>query len=446
MAIELKQGLDLPMSGRPVQDIREGPAIRRVGLIGDDYNGLRPSLQVEVGDRVRKGQALFSDKRNPGVLFTSPVAGTIAAIHRGEKRKFLSIEIDIDGQEQVEFKPTAGIGELTRDNVQKRLVESGLWTALRTRPFSRVPALDTEPNSLFVTAMDTNPLAADPELIISQQKEAFTAGLQVLSKLTRGKTYVCTRFDSRIPDRKIPNVEFEQFQGPHPAGLVGTHIHFLDPVSANKMVWWIGYQDVIAVGHLFTTGELSVERVISVAGPKVKQPGLYRTILGASLDELVADNRTDGHLRLISGSVLCGRKSESPTGYLGRYHNQVAVLEEGTEREFLNWQKPGADKFSLTPVYLGSWLKGKLFPFTTSTGGSKRAMVPIGTYEKVMPLRMLPTQLLRALLVGNTDQAQGLGCLELDEEDLALCTYVCPGKYDYGSVLRESLQLIEKEG
>jgi Na+-transporting NADH:ubiquinone oxidoreductase subunit A len=446
MAIELKQGLDLPISGQPIQDIKPGPQIKKVGMIGDDYIGLRPSMLVAVGDSVKRGQVLFTDKKNPGVQYTAPVAGEVTAINRGEKRKFESIEFAVRGNDQVSLASFNALGDLTRDQVQELLVASGLWVALRTRPFSRVPVLNTEPNSLFVTAIDTNPLAADPELIISQKKDYFVAGLQVLSKLTRGKTFVCTRFDSRIPDKKIPNVEYEQFKGPHPAGLVGTHIHYLDPVGSKKVVWHIGYQDVIAVGQLFMTGELNCERVISVAGPVVKSPGLYTTTLGACLDDLVGANLTGSNNRVVSGSVLSGRKTATGKNYLGRYHNQVSALAEGNEREFLGWQKPGFDKYSVTRVYGGSWLKNKLFPFTTNTGGSKRAMVPIGSYERVMPLRMLPTQLLRALLVRNTDQAQSLGCLELDEEDVALCTYVCPGKYDYGSVLRENLSTIEKEG
>lgn len=446
MAIELKLGMDLPISGQPVQDIKPGPAITRVGIVGDDYVGMRPSMQINVGDSVRKGTVLFSDKKTPGVLYTSPVAGTVTAINRGEKRKFESLEIQVQGDDQVSFQTSNALGDLSRDQVQELLVASGMWVALRTRPYSRVPQLDTEPNSLFITAMDTNPLAAEPELIISQRKEQFVAGVQVLSKLTRGKTFVCTRFDSRIPDKKIPNVEYEQFKGPHPAGLVGTHIHFLDPVGPKKMVWHIGYQDVIAVGHLFMTGELDTGRVVSLAGPMIRQPGLYRTVLGASLDDLVSGNLSGPNLRVISGSILCGRKSVTQKNYLGRYHNQVSILEEGNKREFLGWQKPGPDKYSATRAYVGSWLRNKLFPFTTSTGGSKRAMVPIGTYERVVPLRMLPTQLLRALITKNTDLAQSLGCLEMDEEDLALCTYVCPGKYDYGSILRENLSVIEKEG
>ena len=447
MVYHLKAGLNLPISGKPVQNIQAGPQIGSVALIGDDYIGMRPTMLVGVGDKVKLGQPLFNDKKTEGVVFTAPGSGTVKAINRGTKRKFESIEIEIAGDEQETFKRFDNLDELDRQTIEDQLVKSGQWQSFRTRPFSRTPNLGSEPHSIFVTAIDTNPLAAEPELIISANNELFVSGLQVINQLTEGKTYVCTRDDSRVPGEKIPDVEFEQFQGPHPAGLPGTHIHFVDPVGPTKTVWQIGYQDVIAIGHLFTTGQIMTERIVSVAGPRVGKPGLFRTRMGACLDDLIKLSEPIlDNARVVSGSVLSGRKSEPMKNYLGRYHTQVAVLEEGDHREFLGWQKPGFDKFSITKIYGGSWLKEKLFPLTTSTGGSKRAMVPVGTYERVMPLDILPTQLLRALLNGDTEESQLLGALELDEEDLGLCTYVCPGKNNYGSILRENLTLIEKEG
>lgn len=445
----LKKGLDLPISGKPDQDIVAGPPVSSVALLGDDYVGMRPRMLVAVGDKVKLGTPIFEDKKTEGVVFTAPACGTIQAINRGEKRRFQSMVIDVEGDDAETFDSYNNLGDLNRSQVESLLVKSGLWTALRTRPYSRTPAVGSEPHSLFVTAIDTNPLSADPEQVIEGNKEDFVSGLTVLSKLTLGKTYVCTKEDSSVPGENVPNVSFAQFAGPHPAGLVGTHIHFLDPVNQKKTVWHIGYQDVIAVGKLFTTGKLSNERVISLSGPRVENPRLLRTVLGACVDELVDGNADLDNARIVSGSVLTGRKVEAPENYLGRFHNQVCVLEEGTTREFLGWQLPGPDKFSVTPIYAGSWLK-KLFPMTTSSGGSKRAMVPMGTYEKVMPLDILPTQLLRSIIVGaetgETEEALQLGVLELDEEDLSLCTYVCPGKYDYSSILRENLTLIEKEG
>lgn len=448
--IVIRRGLTIPIAGAPVQDIKPGPQISRVGLVADDYFGMRPSMLVQVGDRVKLGQPVFGDKKNEGVFYTAPCSGRVAEVNRGEKRRFISMVFDVDGEDALTFNPPRDLTGKSADATRQLLVDSGLWVSFRTRPFNRVPAIDSEPHSIFVTAIDTNPLAAEPELIIDGAKDFFIAGLKLVSGLTRGKTFVCTRDDSRIPGRDIPNVQFQAFAGPHPAGLPGTHIHFLDPVGPKKTVWFINYQDVIAIGQLALLGKLNPERVIAVGGPQVKSPGLYRTRLGADLKQLVGGNSLaasgSASNRVISGSILSGRAAEPLSNYLGRYHLQVAVLKEGTEREFLGWQKPGGDKYSITKAYLGSWLSGKLFPLTTSLGGSKRAIVPIGTYERVMPLDTIPTHLLKALITRDTDAAQSLGCLEMDEDDLGLCTFVCPGKYDYGTILRENLQLIEKEG
>jgi len=446
MAYEITAGLNIPISGLPIQDIQEGPLISSVGLLGDDYIGMRPTMLVNVGDKVKLGQPVMEDKKNPGVIYTAPGAGLVSSINRGEKRRFLSLIIELEGDEEETFRSFDSLADIDKTEIQDQLVNAGLWQSFRTRPFSKVPLLNTEPNSIFVTAMDTNPLSAEPELIVEQQRDDFVSGLTIVSKLTAGRTFVCTRNDSRIPGENVPNVSFEEFSGLHPAGLAGTHIHFLDPVGPKKTVWYINYQDVIAIGHLFRAGKIMPERVIAVGGPRVKAPGLFRTRLGACVDDLVKNNIDPVNARVISGSILCGRQSEPPVNYLGRYHQQVSVLEEGDKREFLGWQAPGFDKFSLTKIYAGSFAKEKKFAMTTSTGGSKRAMVPVGTYERVMPLDILPTQLLRALLTGDTEMAQALGCLELDEEDLGLCTYVCPGKYDYGKALRDNLTTIDKEG
>lgn len=446
MPFQISKGLDLPLDGQPVQAIQQGPEIKQVALIGDDYVGMKPTLLVGEGDSVKAGQPIFADKKTEGVVYTSPASGKINSINRGAKRKFLSMTIDVQGDEKVSFKSYDSLGDIDREAAQQQLVDAGLWPAFRTRPFSKVPELNSEPNSIFVTAMDTNPLAAEPELIVGSNTEDFVSGLTIISKFTHGKTYVCTRNDSRMPGDKVPNVVTEEFHGPHPAGLPGTHIHFLDPVGPNKIVWQINYQDVIAIGRLFTQGELMTERVISVAGPRVLKPGLYRTRLGCRIQDLTEGMIDGDDTRLVSGSVLCGRTAEEPLNYLGRYHLQVSALEEGNKREFLGWQGPGFNKFSITRIYAGALGAGKRFKMSTNINGSKRSMVPVGTYERVMPLDVLPTQLLRALIVNDTDQAQALGCLELDEEDLALCTYVCPGKYDFGTILRENLTMIEKEG
>lgn len=327
-----------------------------------------------------------------------------------------------------------------------QLLTCGLWPSLRTRPYGKVPVPGSVPSSIFVQAVDTNPLAADPAVAMADRKERFTLGLQALTQLTDGKVFVCKGQEAEIPGDGIAGVQVETFAGPHPSGLVGTHIHLLDPVGPTKTVWYIGYQDVCAIGSLLQTGTLDVRRVISLAGPVVKQPRLLATRIGASVSELIEGEFEDVKIRAISGSVLCGRTAVAPRDYLGRYHTQISIIAEGDQREFLGWQKPGFDKFSVTRVFASAALPSKKFAFSTSTHGSERAMVPLGTYEKVMPLDILPTQLLRSLIYRDTDEAQQLGVLELEEEDVALCTFVCPGKYEYGSLLRESLATIEREG
>ena len=445
--IRIKRGLDLPITGAPEQRIQAGRPVRSVAVIGFDYHGMKPTMAVQVGDRVKLGQVLFSDKKTPGVVFTAPGAGTVSAIHRGEQRVLQSVVIDLDGDDAVEFARygDAEIDRLDDQQVRSNLIDSGLWTALRTRPFSKVPAIDAKANSIFVTAIDTHPLAVDPVVVIAEHKEDFARGLRVLARIA--PVVVCHADGTQMPCSGLANVRTETFAGPHPAGLAGTHIHFLDPVGADKSVWSLNYQDVIAIGKLFASGRLWTERVVAIAGPMVDKPRLVRTRMGASLDELTAGELKVGRaVRVISGSVFGGRSSRGACAFLGRYHLQVSCLEEGTEREMLHYLRAGANKHSVMNLYISKLSPGKLFDFTTSTNGSPRAMVPIGNYEEVMPLDILPTQLLRALIVSDTEMAQKLGCLELDEEDLALCTYVCAGKYEYGPILRDNLTRIEKEG
>jgi len=451
----ITEGLDLPISGEPEQATSDSPPVRHVALVGDDYVGMKPTMVVAVGDRVRLGQVVFTDKKTSGVQYTAPAAGTVSAINRGAKRKFESLVIEVDGDDQETFDahPDDNLTRLDRRAVCEQLVASGLWTALRTRPYSQVPALDSVPDAIFVTAIDTNPLAADPAVVLANRPADFIAGLDVLRTLTEGDVHVCRKAGSEIPGENKSTVKFQVFDGPHPAGLAGTHIHILEPVSQAKTVWTVGYQDVVAIGYLFLAGRLLVDRIISLAGPLVSKPRLIRTRLGASLSEITEGQYSTGPdrtARVISGSVLSGRRSVEPVNYLGRFHDQVSVLAEGGDRELLGWLAPGHEKFSVRRVFASAWQgeagTRKRFAFNTSTGGSPRAMIPIGMYEQVMPLDLIATPLLKALITEDTEYAQKLGVLELDEEDLALCTFVCPGKYEYGPLLRKSLTSIERDG
>lgn len=446
--IKIRRGLDLPISGAPEQTIHDGPLVRSVAVIGFDYHGMKPTMAVKVGDKVKLGQLLFSDKKTEGVKYTAPASGVIAAINRGAQRVLQSVVIDVEGDEEEQFASCKkeDLNTLGREQVQNNLIDSGMWTALRTRPYSKVPLPGSVPNSIFVTAIDTNPLAADPDVVIKAHQDDFQSGLTILSRLTDGKVFLCSAENTGSYAENINQVETHTFSGVHPAGNAGTHIHHLDPVSGTKTVWTVGYQDVIAIGKLFTTGRLSMDRVVSLAGPQVDKPRLVKTRVGANLDELTAGQMKAGENRVISGSVFGGRSARGAFAYLGRYHTQVSVLEEGNDRPFMHYMRAGFNNHSTMGIYISSLLGKKDFRFTTTTNGSERAMVPVGNYERIMPLDVLPTQLLRSLIVGDTEMAQKLGCLELDEEDLALCTYVCPGKYEYGPILRDNLTRIEKEG
>lgn len=450
--IKITRGLDLPILGAPEQTIERARTVRSVALLGHDYVGMKPTMAVKVGDKVKLGQPLFEDKKTPGVIYTAPGAGTVREINRGERRVFLSLVIDLDEghEEEIEFKRYTPdeLASLPREAVVANLIESGQWAVLRTRPYSKVPAPEAVPHSIFINAMDSNPLAADPEVIARENADDFINGINVLARLTEGKVFLCraaASFDGLEKQQLPSNVQLESFAGPHPAGLTGTHIHHLDPVSLNKQVWSANYQDVIAIGKLFTTGRISTERVVALCGPQVEKPRLVKTRVGANLDELTSGELRADENRVISGSVLSGRAAIGVEAYLGRYHLQVSVLKEGRERVLFGYLTPGLQKHSALGIYLSNFFKGRKFAFTTTANGSNRAMVPVGSYERVMPLDILPTQLLRALIVGDIESAESLGALELDEEDVALCTYVCPGKYEYGPILRDNLSRIEKE-
>jgi Na+-transporting NADH:ubiquinone oxidoreductase subunit A len=445
--ISLTKGLDIPISGSPEQKIRAANLVRQVALIGDDYIGMKPTMLVKPGDRVTVGQKLFTDKKNAGIIFTSPGCGTVNSVNRGDRRKFESIIIDLDGEDTVTFcEPTDKPEELEPQAIRELLINSGLWTTLRTRPYGKTPAIDSEPVSLFITATETSPLAADPTVIINEYQAAYQLGLRILRRLVAAPIHYCTGADQLQPFEEIEGLEYWSFQGPHPAGLPSTHIHFIDPVHENKTVWHIGYQDVIDIGHLLMTGQLLTERVVALAGPGVLQPSLIKTRIGASLKNLCRQELSLDELRVISGSVLSGREANGNFLFLGRFHNQISVIEDSSGRSIFNWLLPGKGRFSIRPVFSSAYFKNLKFPMNTAVWGGQRAIYPLGTYDEVMPLDIIATSLLKSISAGDTEKSKALGALELIEDDLGLCGFVCPGKNEFGPVLREVLTSIELGG
>ena len=442
----LSKGLDIPVTGEPVQRIHDGPEISTVAVLGSDYVGLKPRLSVQEGDIVGRGAPIFADKDTEAALVTSPATGRVKAVNRGYRRALVSVEIEVEDTlaEPLDFSAVGDVG--TEAGLVERLCAAGLWTSFRTRPYSKVPDPETRPLAIYVTAMDTEPLSADPAVVIADQPDAFVEGLKAVARLGSGKTYLCHADGATIPGGDVEGVIEAAFSGPHPAGLPGTHMHFLTPPTAEQAVWTIWYQDVIAIGHLMMTGTLNSDRVIALSGPLCKAPRLVRTIAGASMTELLRDEfDADVPVRMISGSILSGVMGEGPSAYLGRYARQITVIEEDKTQIPMGWIRPMPGKYAIQPV-LGSAFSKKLYALTSNLNGGRRAMVPTGTFEKLMPQDFLPTQLLRSLIVMDTDVAQSLGALELDEEDLGLCSFACPAKYEYGMALRDCLSKIEKEG
>ncbi|MGL4944067.1 MAG: Na(+)-translocating NADH-quinone reductase subunit A [Thermoguttaceae bacterium] len=465
----ITRGLTLPLAGLPEQvaydKIESARSTPTVTVTASDYVGMKPTFAVSVGDRVKLGQRLFEDKKQPGVWHTSTGTGIVTDIRRGEKRAFIELVVSLEGNETIaeEAKTTprsrSQIATMNREDVVECLVKSGLWTALRTRPMSRVPSPESIPHSLFVTAIDTHPLAPDPNIVIAAHREEFLAGLECLVQVPEHRVYCCGAPTLPVADWSHPRGEVAFFSGCHPAGLVGTHMHFISPVGAKKTHWHIGYQDVIALGHYVLTGEIRTERVVSLAGPLAAKPRLVKTRLGASLAAVTEgeinglSSATPPPYRVISGSVFGGRlaistdlpEAQWQTG-LGRYHNQITVVEEMPSPEFFGWLTPGFSKYSVSRLLASTVLfHGRLFAINTAQNGGERAIFPVRALDDVMPLDILPVFLFRALEIQDFDACEQLGALELDEEDLSLCTFVDPGKNDYAASLRAMLTLMAKE-
>ena len=436
--IKTKQGLDLPISGAPSTEVDSSTAINSIGVLGSDYVGLKPTMLVEAGDSVACGQKLFEDKKNPGVFITAPSSGIVQSINRGEKRRFLSLVIDIDDS----------IEPLTFDvsnysNPIDLLIDSGAFSYFRTRPYNRIPEPKSLPDAIFVNACDTNPLSLDPHHLIQKDQVLFNSGLKFVQSLNTDSKTFCN-FQTHSFDQSVDGVHYNQFTGPHPSGLVGTHIHFLYPVGQNRTVWTISWQDIISIGHLMENHELRSQKLVSFGGPAVHDPMILKLRYGSNISELSA-GRIKENSRMISGSILNGHIAEGVMNYLGAYDNQISVIPDDVNDILFNWAMPGKKLHSKLPAFLSSWIKPKEFIFNTSMNGGNRAIVPMTSYQEIMPLNILTTQLLKSLVTFDIELGEKLGALELSSEDLGLASYVCPSKYDYQSILELNLEKMYEE-
>ncbi len=442
---KIKKGLNINMIGEAEKTIKD-LVTDQFAIKPTDFIGVFPKLKVNEGDTVKAGSPLFIDKYRDNIVFTSPVSGKVKEIKRGPKRILLEVKIEADGKnEAIDFK-AENPAKLNREEVIKKLLDSGVWPMIRQRPYSVIANPNDKPKSIFISTFDTAPLAPDNDLIVHGNGEAFQAGIDALSKLTDGKIHL--NVDANATHSKVftnsKGVQINQFAGPHPAGNVGVQINKIDPINKGDVVWYCYPQDVLAIGRLFLTGKFDATRVVAITGSEIKKPAYVKTKIGAAVEALVKDNTTDVFKRLISGNVLTGTKVELD-GYLSFYHTQLTAIPEGNYHEMFGWALPGFDKFSLSRSFPSFLFKNKKYKLDTNYHGGERALVMTGIYEKVFPFDIYPMQLLKAIIVEDIDLMENLGIYEVDEEDFALCEVVDTSKTNMQVIVRKGLDLMRKE-
>lgn len=446
MLIKIKKGLDIRLKGKPELQLETLNDSGLYAIKPTDFPGLTPKLAVKVDDEVKAGSALFYNKHHQEVKFTSPVSGKVVAINRGERRRILEVVVESDGKNgSLEFKK-GDPKNLSREEIKETLLKSGLWPFIRQRPFNIIAHPEETPRAIFLSAFDSAPLAPDNEFILKGQKASLQIGINALGMLTDGKVHVGIRKGSALESvfATISGIELNEFEGPHPAGTVGVQIHHIAPINKAEIVWVIQPQDVLAIGKLFEKGILDAERIVSLAGSEVKEPKYYKTILGASVRNMVEGNVMDGNLRFISGNVLTGEQI-SREGFIGYYDNQVTVIPEGDHHEMFGWIMPRLKKFSTSMSYFSWIMPKKKFLCDTNLNGGQRAFVVSGQYEKVFPMDIYPVELLKAIIIGDIDKMENLGIYEVAEEDMALCEFVCTSKTEVQTLLRDGFDMMIKE-
>ncbi len=441
----IKKGLDIRLIGEAEKTVVDLNA-ERFAVKPPDFIGCFPKMTVKEGDEVKAGSRLFFDKYRPDIIFTSPVSGKVLEIRRGAKRKILEVVIESDGKnESVDFGKN-DIGSLSREKIVETMLNSGIWPALRQRPYSVIADPKTEPKSIFIPAFDSSPLAPDFDLMVHGKGEIFQAGLDVLSKLTKGKVYLNVNAQKTMSKVFLnsKNVEINSFKGPHPAGNVSVHISRLDPINKGETVWYIYPKDVLILGNLFLTGKYDTSQIIALTGSEVLHPKYYKTFAGASIKNMVDGNVTEGNNRFISGNVLTGEKIEKD-GFVGFYHSQVTVIPEGDYYEFFGWALPGFNKFSVSRTFPAFLTPKKKFKVDTNLHGGERAYVIPDQFNKVFPFDIYPLYLIKAILVEDIDLMENLGIYEIDAEDFALCEVIDVSKTEVQKIVRNGLEMIRKE-
>lgn len=448
--VKLRKGLDIRLLGESQRVIHELKLPSQVGVKPSDFHGLTPKMLVKAGDRVKAGSAVFCDKYNPQVNYVSPVSGVINEVVRGEKRKILSVLIDVDATQESVDHGSLNLDALEGEAVKAKMLEAGLWMFIKQRPLDVVANPANEPKAIFISSFDSAPLAPDLGFILENSTEEFQLGLNALAKLAKGKVYLGLngKGQNSAVFTQAKNVELNTFSGKHPAGNVGTQIHHISPINKGEFVWTVNAQDVAIIGRFFKTGKFDATKVIALTGSEAQNPAYYRTIIGANVSSILENSmKQDSEVRVISGNALTGDQITAD-GFLGTYHNQITLLPEGNQLKFLltkGWLGPGFDKFSNSRLFPTFLMPGKKFRLDTNTNGEERAFVVTGELERVFPFDILPMQLVKAAITKDIDGMENLGIYEVAPEDFALCEYVCTSKINIQDEIRKGLDIIAEE-
>ncbi|MAJ98983.1 MAG: Na(+)-translocating NADH-quinone reductase subunit A [Flavobacteriales bacterium TMED288] len=450
LKIKIKKGIDIRLKGVAEKLYANVPKSKFYSIDPSDFIGITPKLAVKEKDVVLSGDVVFFDKKNPNIKFTSPVSGSVTQINRGAKRKILSIIIESNLKINYKKFKKYKFDELDRNIIVKQLLESGLWPSIRQRPFAIIANPNDIPKSIHISTFDTSPLACDNNFIIHGMNREFQNGINIIKKLTDGIVHLNIISNSDCSDvfKTTSGVQINQFSGPHPSGNIGTQIHHIDPINKGEVIWYLYTQDIIAISKLFENGIYDASKLIALGGSQVKNPRYYRLLRGASIENIISDNiifnKSNSENRYISGNVLTGKKIDSK-GYLGYYHNEICVIPEGNNTEFLGWLLPGLSKFSLSRTFY-SWLNmKKKYTISANMNGEERAYVVTGQYEKIFPMDIYPQQLIKATIFNDIELMEKLGIYEVAEEDFALCEFSCTSKIPIQKIIRDGLNKIQKE-
>ncbi|SEB44326.1 Na+-transporting NADH:ubiquinone oxidoreductase subunit A [Maribacter dokdonensis] len=443
--IRIKKGLNINLVGAAEQTTSKAVLSNVYAIQLSDFHGIIPKMMVKQGAEVKAGEPLFYNKNIESMVFVSPVSGELIEIERGDRRRILTLKILADKTQEVLSGAAIDVENASKEVLKATLLKSGCWPFIKQRPYDVIANPDTTPKAIFISGYSSAPLQADLNYVLQGKEKELQTAITALGKLTPGKVHVSVG-SSASPLSSMKGVELHNVSGPHPAGLVGTQINKVDPINKGELVWTVSPQDLIIIGEYLLSGIYNPERIVALVGSSVKAPKYYSTKIGSEISTfLYASGVNEENFRVINGDVLTGSKSK-PDGFLGYYNNTVSVIPEGDDYEFFGWNKPVFDKISATRALTFSWMQpNKKYDLNTNTNGEHRAFVVTGQYEKVFPMDIFPMQLLKACMVKDLDEMEQLGLYEVAPEDFSLTEFICISKQPHQKIIREGLDLLQKE-